>query len=171
MLAAIKEVNKLDYWVRLHDYHLIQAHMNKCGEQLLHVIYIPSQHEDFNVLMSGGVCKLSSFFSSFDPFGASIIILYLMQRCHRLNTREGAQGRHIVPSAAVAVVSKLNTLLALAPLINKTCPCIREGLGPPLCLNHTFPECTVAAVPRLSHRKSTNTVTQELVFAPLALPY
>lgn len=80
--------------------------------------------------------------------------------------REGAQGRHILPLAAVAAVSKLNTLLALAPLINKTFSCIREGLEMLPCLNHTFPECTVAAVPRLSRSKSTNTVTQELVSPP-----
>lgn len=32
VLAAIKEVNKLDYWVHRHHYHLIQAHMNKCRD-------------------------------------------------------------------------------------------------------------------------------------------
>lgn len=41
----------------------------------------------------------------------------------------GATGKRLVPSAAVVVVSELNTLLALEPLINKTSPCIREGFG------------------------------------------
>lgn len=32
VLAAIKEVNKLDYRVHLHHYQLNQAHMSKCRD-------------------------------------------------------------------------------------------------------------------------------------------
>lgn len=47
--------------------------------------------------------------------------------CTQAYTR--AEGKRVVVSAAVAVVSKLNTLLALPPLINKTSDCIGEGFG------------------------------------------
>lgn len=47
----------------------------------------------------------------------------------------GLRKKHAVISAAVAVVAKLNTLLALPPLINKTLECLRrEGGCFPACI-------------------------------------
>lgn len=82
---AIKEVNKLDYWVHLHNYLLIfDAHMNKWRDStrkpLCHVICTTSRHEDVNSDVWLWVFLLSSFFSSFTPFGVNIIILYSMQK-------------------------------------------------------------------------------------------
>lgn len=171
VLAEIKEVNKLDYWVHLCNYHLIYAHMDMWREsarkQCCHVLY----HEYFNSYVCLWVSTLSGFFRSFTPFGVNIMILYLMQRCHRLDTREGAQGWRILPSAAAAAVSKLNTLLALAPLINKTSSLHQGGVGAASLPQSHFPWTHRGCCASRLTPQSTNTVTQELVSLPLALLY
>lgn len=63
--------------------------------------------------------------------GELIIINYIIKHKYlpapRTQAYTRAEGKRVVVSAAVAVVSKLNTLLALLPLINKTSNCIREA--------------------------------------------